>query len=118
MPTNRPVASLSDGLDLASRAAISLIVACSKRVGRYQVIRAAAERNVERKVRAAQISIGKSRLQLDRIKPDLCQKFIDLGQADLAEWRRYLTTLPNYESVEEIRDHFRLDYSVSSPSTR
>jgi glycosyltransferase involved in cell wall biosynthesis len=72
----------------------------------------------ERKVRAAQISIREARLQLERIKPELCQKFIDLWQADLAEWRRYLATLQPYESVEKALDHLRLDYSVSSPSTR
>jgi hypothetical protein len=72
----------------------------------------------ERKVQAAQISIREARLQLGRIKPELCQKFIDLWQADLAEWRQFLTTLSHYESVEGALDHFHLDYSVSSPSTR
>jgi hypothetical protein len=72
----------------------------------------------EREVRAAQISIREARLQLDRITPELCQKFIDLWQADLAVWHRYLATLQPYESVEKALDHLRLDYSVSSLSTR
>lgn len=66
-------------------------------------------------VRAAQVSIREARLQLERIDPEICQKFIDLWQADLAEWRRYLTKLPHFESVEDALDHLGLDYA---PKTR
>lgn len=77
------------------------------------------DRDEERKVRAAQVSIREARLQLDRIYPALCQKFIDLWQADLVEWRRYLTKLPHSESLKRALDHLGLDYEVSpSPSTR
>jgi glycosyltransferase involved in cell wall biosynthesis len=73
----------------------------------------------QREIRAAQVSIRKARRQLRRIHPALCQKFIDLWQADLAEWHCYLTKLPRFESVEESLDHLRLEYAVSqSPSTR
>jgi hypothetical protein len=68
-----------------------------------------------REVHAALISIGEARLQLERIDPELCQKFIDLWQADLAEWRRYLTKLPHFESIESALDHLGLDYA---PRTR
>jgi len=66
-------------------------------------------------VRAAQVSIQEARLQLERIDPEVCQKFIDLWQADLAEWRRYLTKLPHIESIESALDHLGLDYA---PRTR
>ena len=66
-------------------------------------------------VRAAQVSIREARLQLERIDPEICQKFIDLWQADLAEWRRYLTKLPHFESVEDALGHLGLDYA---PKTR
>jgi hypothetical protein len=72
----------------------------------------------EREVRAAQVSIREARLQLDRINPALCQKFIDLWQADLAEWRHYLTKLSHFESAGSALDHLGLDYAVSRPSTR
>jgi hypothetical protein len=68
-----------------------------------------------RKVRAAQVSIREARLQLERIDPEVCQKFIDLWQTDLAEWRQYLTKLPHFESVESVLDHLGLDYA---PRTR
>lgn len=67
------------------------------------------------KVRAAQVSIREARLQLERIDPEVCQKFIDLWQVDLAEWRRYLTKLQHFESVESALDHLGLDYG---PKTR
>jgi hypothetical protein len=77
------------------------------------------DRVVEQRVRAAQVSIREARLQLDSIYPELCQKFIDLWQGDLVEWRSYLTKLPHFESVKDAMDHLRLDYAVSPPpSTR
>lgn len=68
-----------------------------------------------RKLRAAQVSIREAQLQLERIDPRLCQKFIDLWQADLAEWRRYLTTLPHLDSVVSALDYLDLDYAMFSP---
>jgi len=72
-------------------------------------------REEAQEVRAAQVSIREARLQLERIDPEVCQKFIDLWQADLAEWRRYLTKLPHFESVESALEHLSLDYA---PKTR
>jgi hypothetical protein len=69
-------------------------------------------------VRAAQVSIRAAQGQLQRISPDLCQKFVDLWYSDLAEWRHYLTMLPQFDSVVSALDHLGLDYAVSSPSTR
>jgi hypothetical protein len=71
-----------------------------------------------REVRAAQVSIRASQDQLDRIHPALCQRFVDLWQADLVQWRRYLTKLPHFESIASALEHLGLDYAVSSPSTR
>jgi len=68
-----------------------------------------------REVRAALISIGEARLQLERIDPELCQKFINLWQADLAEWRRYLTKLPHLETIESALKYLGTDYA---PKTR
>jgi hypothetical protein len=47
VPTNRPVRFLRDCLELASRTRIRLIVACSKRVTKHEVIEAAARWNAE-----------------------------------------------------------------------
>ena len=72
-----------------------------------------------REVRAAQVSIREARLQLERIDPELCHKFIDLWQADLVEWRQYLTKLPRFEKLprpEAVRhalEHLGLDYAVT-----
>lgn len=73
----------------------------------------------QQEIRAARVSIRHARRRLRRIRPALCQKFIDLWQADLAEWHRYLTTLPHCESVEDSLKYLRLEYEASrSPSTR
>jgi len=71
-----------------------------------------------RKVRAAQVSVGKAQSQLDRIDPLLCQKFIDLWRTDLTEWRHYLTELPRCESVVSALDYLGLAYSVFAPNVR
>jgi hypothetical protein len=49
---------------------------------------------IGQKVRAARASISAAQRQLDRIRPELCQRFIDLWQADLVEWRRHVSQLP------------------------
>ena len=69
-------------------------------------------------VRAAQVSIRAAQEQLERIDSGLCQKFIVLWQADLVEWRRYLTELPRFESISSALDYLRLDYAVFPPSLR
>jgi glycosyltransferase involved in cell wall biosynthesis len=61
------------------------------------------------RVRAAQVSIRAAQEQLERIDSGLCQKFIKLWQADLVEWRRYLTELPHFESVKGALHYLRLD---------
>jgi hypothetical protein len=71
-----------------------------------------------REVLAAQVSIREARLQLDRIGPELCQKFIDIWQADLVEWRRYLAKLPRLQSVESALDHLGLEYVTSPLASR
>jgi hypothetical protein len=71
-----------------------------------------------REVRAAQVSLRAAQGQLERIGPELCQKFIDLWQADQVEWRHYLTKLPNFASVESALEHLRLDYAAFSPDMR
>ncbi len=71
-----------------------------------------------RKVSAAEFSIRAAQGQLERISPEICQKFIDLWQADLAEWRRYLTKLPRVESLASGLDRLGLDYAVFSPNIR
>lgn len=71
-----------------------------------------------RKVRAAQVSIRAAQGQLELIGPKLCQKFVDLWQADLVEWQAYLTTLPRLDSVTSALDHLHLDYAAFSPDIR
>jgi glycosyltransferase involved in cell wall biosynthesis len=70
-----------------------------------------------RTVRAAQDSIRAAQDQLERIDPELCQRFIDLWQADLIEWRRHLAKLPHFESIGSALDHLGLHYAVT-PDTR
>jgi hypothetical protein len=65
------------------------------------------------RVRAAQVSIRAAQEQLERIDSALCQKFIKLWQADLVEWRRYLTELPRFKSLGNALDYLRLDYSAT-----
>jgi hypothetical protein len=67
-------------------------------------------------VRAALVSIRAAQKQLERIDSALCQKFIKLWQADLVEWRRYLTELPHSESLGGALDYLGLEYSAT-PST-
>lgn len=69
-------------------------------------------------VRAAQVSIRAAQGQLDRIHPALCQRFVDLWQLDLVQWRRYLTKLPHFESIASALKHLDLDYEVSTPNIR
>ena len=67
-----------------------------------------------RKVAAALKSIHAAQGQLERIGPELCQKFIDLWQADLVEWHRYLTTkLPPSDSVGSALNYLGLDYAAT-----
>jgi hypothetical protein len=66
------------------------------------------------RVRAAQVSIRAAQEQLERIDSGLCQKFIKLWQADLVEWRRYLTELPRFESLGSALDYLGLDYRATN----
>lgn len=74
-----------------------------------------------RDVRAAEVSVRAARNQLNRITPDLCDKFIRLWQQDLVEWQRHLTELDDKDRVDSIGSAFRhlnLDYAESpSPNT-
>ena len=67
-------------------------------------------------VRAAQVSISAAQRQLERIKPELCQRFIELWQADLVGWRMYVSQLPRADSIEGALDHLRLSYRISEPT--
>lgn len=72
------------------------------------------ENHTGRMVAAALKSIRAAQGQLEQIDAELCQKFIDLWQTDLVEWRRYLTTkLPAFDSVGSALDHLGLDYAVT-----
>lgn len=71
-----------------------------------------------RRVRAAQDSIRAAQGQLERIGPEVCQKFIDRWQGDLVEWRRYLTKLPRVESLASGLGYLGLDYEAFSPNIR
>lgn len=71
-----------------------------------------------REIRAAEVSVRAARERLDRITPELCDKFIKLWQQDLAEWRRYLTNLDRVDSIGSTFPQLNLSYAEShSPST-
>jgi hypothetical protein len=74
--------------------------------------------NVRRQIPAAQVSIGAAQHQLERIKPEICQRFIELWRADLAEWHTHLSRLPSTDSVAGALDHLGLPYAMSLRSTR
>jgi len=67
-------------------------------------------------VRAAQVSISAAQRQLERIKPELCQKFIDHWQADLAKWHEHVSQLPRADSIEEALGYLSLSYRMSGPT--
>jgi hypothetical protein len=71
-----------------------------------------------RRVRAAQDSISAAQRQLERIKPEICQRFIELWRADLAEWHRHVSRLPRVDSIASALDYLGLRYAMSLPSTR
>ena len=63
-------------------------------------------------------SIRAGRSQLDQIKAALCQKFVELWQSDLGEWRRHLTELPHASSITAAFNTLGLEYSYFVPNTR
>jgi hypothetical protein len=69
--------------------------------------------DIGRNVRAAQVSIGAAQRQLERIKPEICQRFIDLWQADLVEWHKHVSQLPRADSIASALDYLRLRYAMS-----
>jgi len=71
-----------------------------------------------RQVRAAQVSIGEAQRQLKGIKPELCQTFIKLWQADLVKWRRYVAKLPRFGSVVSALDYLKLPFEEFNPYSR
>jgi hypothetical protein len=66
-----------------------------------------------REVRAAEVSIGAAREQLELIRPELCDKFIKLWQTDLVEWRRFLKELDRRDSIGSAFEQLKLDYAES-----
>jgi glycosyltransferase involved in cell wall biosynthesis len=71
------------------------------------------------RLRAAGRSVAAAQGQLASISPELCRKFVALWQADLVEWRRYLTKLGHFDAVGDALDHLGLDYAeLPSPRTR
>lgn len=71
--------------------------------------------NIGRNVRAAEVSMRAAQSQLGRITPELCHKFIQLWQADLIEWRRYLAKLDHVDSIGSAFSHLNLRYEESPP---
>jgi hypothetical protein len=72
-----------------------------------------------REVRAAEMSIRAAQQQLEGISAELCHKFVELWQADLVEWRKYLTALEHFDSAGNAFQHLMLDYAESlSPRIR
>jgi hypothetical protein len=69
-----------------------------------------------RDVRAAQVSISAAQRQLKRIRPDLCQKFIELWQADLGEWHKHVSQLPHVDSIAGALDYLSLSYRMVEPT--
>jgi hypothetical protein len=73
---------------------------------------------IGRDVRAAERSVQAARDQLDQIKPQLCDKFIELWQKDLMEWRRHLAQLDRVDSISSAFRALNLRYKESPyPST-
>ena len=71
------------------------------------------ETKICRDIRAAEVSIRAARNQLDRISPDLCNRFISLWQHDLVEWRRYLAKVDRVDSSGSASRYLNLDYAES-----
>ena len=67
-------------------------------------------------IRAAQVSISTAQRQLERITPEICQRFIDLWQADLVEWHKHVSQLPHADSIEGALDYLSLSYRASGPA--
>jgi hypothetical protein len=57
----------------------------------------------------ADISIHTAQDQLSKITPELCQKFVQLWQDDLTEWRNYLSRLPRLHSLAEAFEYLGID---------
>jgi hypothetical protein len=66
--------------------------------------------------RAAQESISAAQRQLDLIKPELCQRFIELWQADLVKWHKHVSQLPHADSIEGALEYLSLSYRTSGPT--
>jgi len=71
-----------------------------------------------RNVRAAHVSISAAQRQLKRIKPELCQRFIDLWIADLVEWRTHVSRLPLADSIASALEYLGLRYAMAKPGIR
>jgi len=69
-----------------------------------------------RDVRAARVSISAAQRQLKRIRPDLCQRFIELWQADLGEWHKHVSQLPRVDSIAGALDYLSLSYRMTEPT--
>ena len=73
----------------------------------------------EQEIRDAQVSVSAARGQLALIDRELCQKFINLWQQDLEQWRRYVapdSALPHLETAGQALEHLGLDYEYSPKS--
>lgn len=86
-----------------------------ERVARLLAKKLNGEPNSDKRseIRAAQNSIAAAQRQLtENITDELCQKFIDLWQADLIEWRSYLASeLPRCDSIPSALEYLGLDYA-------
>lgn len=63
-------------------------------------------------------SVRAAQGQLAKITPSLCDRFVELWQRDLVEWRRYLSRLPRVDSVTKALEHLGLYYEASQPRSR
>ena len=66
-----------------------------------------------REIRAAEISIRAAQKQLEGISSELCHKFVELWQADLVKWQRYLAALERFTSIGSAFEHLKLAYAES-----
>jgi hypothetical protein len=63
-------------------------------------------------------SIRAAQDQLNLITPSLCQRFVELWQSDLADWRWHLTKLPRFASLADAFAYLALNPATCHPNSR
>lgn len=93
-----------------------------RRTFHERVTQALARRLSDRELAAtaakARKSIRAAQDQLNLITPSLCQRFVELWQSDLADWRWYLTKLPRFASLADVFAYLALDPAACHPNIR